>query len=89
MHPPVRPRKKLTRSRTDEKIAGVCGGLAEYLDIDSTLVRLVWLATVFLGGWGVIAYIIAWIVIPEAPDPLLAESHVQASNASSQPAPNS
>jgi len=89
MHPPVRPRKKLTRSCTDEKIAGVCGGFAEYLDIDSTLVRLVWLAAAFLGGWGLIAYLIAWIVMPEAPEPTRIESQVRAPNATSQPAPNS
>lgn len=61
------PNKKLTRSRKDEKIAGVCGGFAEYLDIDSTLVRLIWLMLAFFGGWGLFAYIIAWIVMPVAP----------------------
>jgi len=61
------PHKKLTRSRKDEKIAGVCGGFAEYLDIDSTLVRVIWLMLAFFGGWGLFAYIIAWIVMPVAP----------------------
>jgi phage shock protein C len=69
MHPPVRPNRKLMRSRTDEKIAGVCGGFAEYLEIDSTLVRLIWLAALFLGGWGFIADIVAWIVMPLEPLP--------------------
>lgn len=64
---PPRVDKKLVRSRTDEKIAGVCGGLADYLDIDSTLVRLVWVLLVLFAGWGVIAYIVAWIVMPEEP----------------------
>ncbi len=64
---PTRRRKQLMRSRTDEKIAGVCGGFAEYFDIDSTLVRLLWLALVLVGGWGVLAYIVAWIVMPEEP----------------------
>ncbi len=64
---PTRLRKKLMRSRTDEKIGGVCGGFAEYFDIDSTLMRLLWLALVLVGGWGVLAYIIAWIVMPLEP----------------------
>lgn len=89
MHPPVRPNKKLTRSRTNEKIAGVCGGFAEYLDVDVTLVRLIWVAALFLGGWGVIAYIIAWIVMPLEPETQSANSKVQAAPPASQPVPNS
>jgi len=49
-------------------IAGVCGGIAEYFDIDSTLVRLLTVLVVLIGGAGVVAYIIAWIVIPKNPD---------------------
>jgi phage shock protein C len=64
---PTRLRKKLMRSRTDEKIAGVCGGFAEYFDMDPTLMRLLWLALILVGGWGVIAYFVAWIVMPEEP----------------------
>lgn len=59
--------KVLTRSSTDSKIAGVCGGLAEYFGIDATIVRLVWLAlSVFPGGivGGIVAYLLAWVVIP-------------------------
>lgn len=59
--------KKLYRSETDKKIAGVCGGIAEYFGIDSTLVRLIWvLASFFLTAFvgGVIAYLIAWAIIP-------------------------
>ena len=67
MFTPVRSRKKLERSRTDRKIGGVCGGLGDYLDVDSTIVRLIWVVTVFFGGTGLLAYIIAWIVIPEEP----------------------
>jgi len=49
-------------------IAGVCGGLAEYFDIDPTIVRLLWVLFIFMGvGAGIPAYIIAWIIIPEAP----------------------
>jgi phage shock protein C len=67
MFTPVVPAsKKLTRSWKDKKIAGVCGGFAEYLDIDSTLVRVIWLMLAFFAGWGLIAYLIAWIVMPEA-----------------------
>jgi len=58
-------RKKLYRSKKDKKIAGVCGGIAEYFDVDPTLVRLFTVLTLLLGGAGVVAYIIAWIVIPE------------------------
>ena len=60
--------KKLFRSKKDSIIAGVCGGIAEYFDIDSTLVRLLVILVVFLGGIGVIAYIIAWIIIPPNPE---------------------
>jgi len=59
--------KKLYRSRKNSMIAGVCGGIAEYFDIDPTLVRLLAILIVFLGGVGILAYIIAWIIIPENP----------------------
>ena len=60
--------KKLYRSRTDKKLAGVCAGLAEYLNMDVTLVRLLWaLITVFAGA-GLIAYIVCALVIPEKPE---------------------
>ncbi|MBP8717898.1 MAG: PspC domain-containing protein [Candidatus Atribacteria bacterium] len=59
--------KKLYRSRKDRKIAGVCGGIAKYFNIDSTLVRLLAVITIFFGGGGIIAYIIGWIIIPEEP----------------------
>lgn len=57
--------KKLYRSSTDRKIAGVCGGLAEYLNIDPTLVRVLFLFLLFFGGGGFILYIIFWIAVPE------------------------
>jgi phage shock protein C len=62
--------RKLTLSATDSKIAGVCGGIAEYLDVDPTIVRLIWVAlSVVPGGLvgGVLAYLLAWIIIPKAP----------------------
>lgn len=56
--------KKLYLSDTDKKIAGVCGGIAEYLKVDSTLVRLAWVFLALFCGSGLLAYIIAWIVMP-------------------------
>ena len=57
--------KKLYRSVTDRKIAGVCGGLAEYLNVDVTVIRVIWaLLCVFAGG-GLLAYIICALIIPE------------------------
>ena len=61
--------KQLTLSATDKKLAGVCGGIAEYLDVDSTVVRLIWVAlSVVPGGFvgGALAYFLAWIIIPKA-----------------------
>jgi phage shock protein C len=61
--------KKLTLSSTDSKIAGVCGGIAEYLNVDPTVVRLIWLALSIVPGGivgGLLAYVVAWIVIPKA-----------------------
>jgi phage shock protein C len=61
------PRKRLVRSSTDSKIAGVCGGLADYFDVDPMIIRLVWVVLFFFGGTGGLAYIILWIVLPLAP----------------------
>ena len=58
-------KKKLYKSRTDKKLCGVCGGVAAYFNIDSTLVRLALVAFTLLGGSGILAYIIAAIVMPE------------------------
>lgn len=63
--------KQLTLSATNKKLAGVCGGLAEYLDVDATVVRLIWVAlSVVPGGFvgGALAYFLAWIIIPKAPE---------------------
>lgn len=59
--------KRLYRSRNDKMITGVCAGVAEYFDIDPTLARLGFILLSFAGGSGILAYIIASIVIPEAP----------------------
>jgi phage shock protein PspC (stress-responsive transcriptional regulator) len=56
--------KKLYKSNTDRKIFGVCGGLAEYLGIDSTIIRLILVFLVLFAGTGVLAYIIAALIIP-------------------------
>ena len=60
--------KKLYRSVTNKKIAGVCGGIAEYFNIDPTIVRLIWAIVTVCGfGTGVLLYIICAFVIPEKP----------------------
>jgi phage shock protein C len=61
--------RRLTRSTADKRIAGVCGGLAEYFAVDPTVVRLVWVILSILGGaviGGVIAYVLAWLIIPRS-----------------------
>ncbi len=60
-------KKKFYRSTTDKKIAGVCGGIAEYFDIDATLVRLIWACLIIFAGVGLWIYIIAAIVLPKNP----------------------
>jgi phage shock protein PspC (stress-responsive transcriptional regulator) len=55
---------QLTRSETDKRIAGVCGGLAEYFDIDPIIVRIAFVASIFFGGLGILLYIVLWIVMP-------------------------
>ena len=70
-------RKRLVRPREGRKIAGVCLGVAEYFDLDATLVRLVWRVLIFGAGTGFIAYIIGWIVMPEEPYLLPAQATQQ------------
>lgn len=65
----VRSSRSLDRPRQGRKIAGVCLGIARYLDVDPTLVRVLAVLSIFLGLGGVIAYIVAWILIPEEPLP--------------------
>lgn len=60
-------RKRLLRPRAGRKIAGVCAGVAEYFDLDVTVVRLVWLIAAVMTGVGVLSYPIAWIVMPGEP----------------------
>lgn len=57
--------KKLYRSMADKKLCGVCGGLGEYFDVDPTLIRLLWIVFTFMGGAGLLAYVICAIVVPQ------------------------
>ena len=61
------PAKRLYRSRTDKKIAGVCGGLAKYLGIDAVIPRIILLVLLLGAGIGLLAYLVCWIVIPMEP----------------------
>jgi len=54
-------------------LGGVCGGLAEYFDVDVTIVRLLWVLAFFAGGAGVLAYLVGWIIIPQEPSDLSGE----------------
>jgi len=64
--PPHFSVKKLYRDTDQAMIAGVCSGLSHYLDVESRLVRLIAIATIFLGGSGILAYVVLWIMIPRA-----------------------
>jgi phage shock protein C len=59
--------KRLYRSRENRVIAGVCGGLGEYFNVDPVLVRLLWIGFSLMWGIGVLIYLVAWIIIPENP----------------------
>ncbi|MBQ9860461.1 MAG: PspC domain-containing protein [Clostridia bacterium] len=60
--------KKLYKSKTDKKVCGVCGGVAEYFNIDSTIVRFILVLAVLCAGCGVLAYIAAALVMPDKPE---------------------
>ena len=62
--------KKLYRSSTNRMLAGVCAGLAEYLNMDPTLIRVIW-ALVGLSGAGIVAYLICALIIPEKPSNII------------------
>lgn len=59
--------KRLVRSSIDKKIGGVCAGLADYFDIDVTIIRICWVLAVFCAGTGFLLYLILWIALPLAP----------------------
>lgn len=58
-------KKRLTKSCKDKKIFGVCGGIANYLDCDPTIVRLIWAGSVIVFGVGVLGYVVAALILPE------------------------
>ena len=58
------PIKRLYRSRSERKIAGVCGGLAVYLGVDPVILRIAWAVVALAGGLGIVAYLICWLAIP-------------------------
>ena len=61
--------KRLYRSTTDKKIAGVCGGIAEYFGVDPTIIRIIAVILLLPGGFpGLIPYLLLWLVIPEGPN---------------------
>jgi phage shock protein PspC (stress-responsive transcriptional regulator) len=60
-------KKRLVRSSTDKKIGGVCAGLADYFDLDPTIIRIIWLLAILFAGTGLIAYVILWIALPLGP----------------------
>ncbi len=67
-------KKQLRRSATDCKICGVCGGLGEYLGIDSNLIRLIWAGVSLFAGTGILVYIVAAVIMPKA-DPMEKDLH--------------
>ena len=62
--PPRPPSRRLHRSMTDRKIGGVCGGLAEFLEADVSIIRVLWLLAIFLAGSGLILYLLLWFILP-------------------------
>ncbi|MBK9168233.1 MAG: PspC domain-containing protein [Bryobacterales bacterium] len=64
VEPPPPVRKRLSRPMHQKKVAGVCAGFANYLNLDVTLVRIVWLLVALVAGTGFIAYLVAWIAMP-------------------------
>ncbi|QQS37872.1 MAG: PspC domain-containing protein [Ignavibacteriales bacterium] len=75
--------KKLYRSYKDKMLGGVAGGIGEYFEIDSTIIRIIFLVTLFMGGTGIIAYLILWVLVPQQifiPNMVSADSNSQNSN---------
>jgi phage shock protein C len=90
---PAPQEARLTRSATDKKIAGICGGLAEYFSVDSTMIRVVWcILAIFFGAGigGALAYLAAWFIIPRPPAATLSNAalitHREAATADFPPA---
>lgn len=79
LSPATGGKKRLMRSSTDKKIAGVCAGLADYFDMDPTIIRVLWLLAICFAGTGILAYLIFWIVLPVAPAGVIPTSATAAS----------
>ncbi|HLM23141.1 MAG TPA: PspC domain-containing protein [Propionibacteriaceae bacterium] len=58
--------RKLYRSRNQRMVAGVCGGLADYFNIDATVIRVLFLVLAVFGGTGLVVYLVMWIIVPDA-----------------------
>lgn len=56
--------RRLYRSQTDKMLGGVCAGLGEYLDVDPTVIRLIFVLAALLGGHGILLYLILWLIMP-------------------------
>jgi phage shock protein C len=61
------PTRKLYRSRTNRKLAGICGGLGRYFNVDATLLRVLFVLLAVLGGSGLVLYLVLWVIIPSEP----------------------
>lgn len=59
--------KRLYRSRKDRVLGGVCAGIGNYFNVDPVLIRVAWAVSFFAGGVGLLAYLLAWIIVPEEP----------------------
>ena len=57
--------RKLYRSRNQRMVAGVCGGLAEYFNVDATMIRVLFLVLTVVGGSGLVIYLVMWIIVPD------------------------
>jgi len=69
--------KRFTRSTSDRMLAGVCGGLGEYFEIDPSLIRILFVIITFIGGAGVLAYLILWLVTPSSTKIIKPQSQIQ------------
>ena len=58
--------RKLYRSRSQRMLGGVCGGLAEYFNVDATLIRVLFLVLAVFGGSGLVIYVVMWLIVPDA-----------------------
>lgn len=70
-------KKRLYKSKTDKKICGVCAGVAEYFDIDPTIIRVIWAVLAICYGTGVLLYIVMAFILPERPDYIDVDSDVR------------